>query len=79
MFFKTKTVNLGGINERNIRLYINLQSLREIIKATSRKSISRYFPGGPVVNNPPDNAGDTGLIPSGGLGKFPRALGQPNL
>ena len=26
------------------------------------------FPGGPVVKNPPGNAGDTGSIP--GLGKF---------
>ena len=26
------------------------------------------FPGGPVVNNPPANAGDTDSIP--GLGKF---------
>ena len=25
--------------------------------------ISRYFPGGPVVKNPPCNAGDMGLIP----------------
>ena len=23
----------------------------------------RDFPGGPVVKNPPSNAGDTGLIP----------------
>ena len=29
---------------------------------------SRDFPGGPVVNNPPTNAGDTGLNP--GLGRF---------
>ena len=28
----------------------------------------RGFPGGPVVNNLPANAGDTGLIP--GLGKY---------
>ena len=27
-------------------------------------------PGDPVVKNPPDNAGDEGLIP--GLGRFPR-------
>ena len=26
------------------------------------------FPGGPVVKNPPANAGDTGLIP--GQGRF---------
>ena len=28
----------------------------------------RDFPGGPVVQNPPANAGDTGLIPD--LGGF---------
>ena len=27
------------------------------------------FPGGSVVNNPPDNSGDLGLIP--GLGRYP--------
>ena len=33
------------------------------------------FPGGPVVKNPPSNAGDLGLIP--GLGtKIPHASGQ---
>ena len=26
----------------------------------------RDFPGGPVVKNPPANAGDTGLIPGSG-------------
>ena len=31
-------------------------------------------PGGPVVKNPPTNAGDTGLIP--GPGRFPHAAGQ---
>ena len=33
------------------------------------------FPGGPVVKNPPSNAGDMGLIPGQGT-KIPRALGQ---
>ena len=33
------------------------------------------FPGGPVVKNPPSNAGDMGLIPGQGT-KIPHALGQ---
>ena len=33
------------------------------------------FPGGPVVRNPPSNAGDEGLIPGGGS-KIPHAAGQ---
>ena len=27
----------------------------------------RELPGGPVIKNPPSNAGDTGLIPGGEL------------
>ena len=33
------------------------------------------FPGGPVVKNPPYNAGDVGLIPGQGT-KIPHAAGQ---
>ena len=33
------------------------------------------FPGGPVVKNPPSNAGDAGLIPGRGT-KIPHAAGQ---
>ena len=32
------------------------------------------FPGGPVVKNPPANAGDTGLIP--GLGRSHKLWGN---
>ena len=32
------------------------------------KSKNRDFPGGPVVKNPPSNAGDAGSIPVGELG-----------
>ena len=35
------------------------------------------FPGGPVVNNPPSNAGDAGSIPGWGA-KIPHAAGQLN-
>ena len=33
------------------------------------------FPGGPVVKNPPCNAGDKGSVPGWGA-KIPHALGQ---
>ena len=36
------------------------------------------FPGGPVVKNPPSNAGDMGSIPDRGT-KIPHAAGQLSL
>ena len=39
------------------------------------KTTVRDFPGGPVVKNPPYNAGDVGLIPGQGT-KIPHAAGQ---
>ena len=42
-----------------------------IYKAQEKES--KDLPGGPVVKNPPANAGDTGSIPSG---KIPHAKGQ---
>ena len=33
----------------------------------------RDFPGGPVVKNPPANAGDTGSIPGLGRSHMPRS------
>ena len=38
----------------------------------------RDFPGGPVVKNPPSNAGDVGSIPGWGT-KVPHATGQLSL
>ena len=38
--------------------------------------ITGDFPGGPVVKNPPCNAGDMGSIPGGGT-RIPHAMGQP--
>ena len=40
-----------------------------------KKEGKRDFPGGPVVKNPPSNAGDTGSIP-GQRTKIPHASGQ---
>ena len=39
---------------------------------------SRDFPGGPVVKNPPSNAGNVGSIPGWGT-KIPHAAGQLSL
>ena len=41
----------------------------------NQKETNRDFPGGPVVNNLPYNAGDAGSIPSQGT-KIPHAMGQ---
>ena len=38
-------------------------------------TIIRDFPGHPVVNKPPSNAGDVGSIPGRGT-KIPHAVGQ---
>ena len=39
------------------------------------KRLLRDFPGGPMVKNPPFNAGDVGSIPGQGT-KIPHATGQ---
>ena len=53
-------------------------------EGNSTKVVRRYklpvinkwdFPGGPVVKNPPSNAGDAGSIPGRGT-KIPHATGQ---
>ena len=36
------------------------------------------LPGGPVVKNPPSNAGDVGLIPGWGT-KIPHAMGKAHV
>ena len=41
---------------------------------TIKRSL-RDFPGGPVVKNPPSNAGDMGSAPGQGT-KIPHATGQ---
>ena len=43
-----------------------------------QKENGRGFPGGPVVKNPPCNAGDMGLIPGQGT-KIPHAAEQLSL
>ena len=41
--------------------------------ALKLKPIKRDFPGGAVVENPPANAGDTGLSPGPGRSHMPRS------
>ena len=38
-----------------------------------KKLREENFPGGPVVKNPPSNAGDVGSIPSQGMGSHMHA------
>ena len=40
-------------------------------------ALNKDFTGGPVIENPPFNAGDTGSIPGQGT-KIPHAMGQPS-
>ena len=46
-----------------------------LIKIFFKNLKYRNFPGGPVVKNPPSNAGDVGSIPGQGT-KIPHASGQ---
>ena len=57
----------------------NSLSPQELTVGKKKKRTYRGdFPGGPVVKNPPFNAGNLGWIP--GLGtKIPHALGQLSL
>ena len=50
----------------------------ERYSAFNMPRMSRDFPGGPVVKNPPSNAGDVGSIPGQGT-KIPHATGQLSL
>ena len=50
---------------------------KELLKFNNKKT-NRDFPGGPVVKNPPHNAGDVGSIPGQGT-KIPHAEGQLSL
>ena len=49
---------------------LSAASLNKLL--SSIKSLSRDFPGGPVVKNPCSNAGDEGSIPGQGT-KIPHA------
>ena len=49
-----------------------------VLKLLASISLLGDFPGGPVVQNPPANAGDSGPILDPGT-KIPLAVGQLNL
>ena len=55
--------------------------LNSVINVSITKSekvgsyMHRDFPGGPLIKNPPSNAGDVGSIPGQGT-KIPHAVGQ---
>ena len=52
-----------------------MERLGKMSEGGQKVQTSRDFPGGPVVKNPPSNAGDAGSIPGRGT-KIPRATGQ---
>ena len=56
---------------RNVKMF----ALVLVYRAHTNTCYLRDFPGGPVVENPPNNSGDTGLIP-GQEAKIPHVLGQ---
>ena len=59
-------------------LFYNEQAENQPLYLESLKSRHRDFPGGPVVKNPPYNAGHAGSIPGQGT-KIPHAMGQLSL
>ena len=68
-FWKPKEI-IPNIS-RSLKVKINSVIFILFIKVKHQ----RYFPGGPVVKNPPSNAGDMSLIPGQGT-KIPRAVEQ---
>ena len=54
-----------------------MDTAHKLIKAYSvNKEVNMGFPGGSVVKNPPENAGDAGSTP--GSGRFPgEEIGNP--
>ena len=56
-------------------LFNKLKKYSHIWNALSQKRKYWHFPAGPVVKNPPSNAGDVGSIPSQGT-KISHAVGQ---
>ena len=60
--------SLWGHKESDLTEHARTQHL-------NKNKLSRDFPGGPVVKNPPANAGDMGSIPGLGI-KIPPAVGK---
>ena len=64
--------NLLSIYESDIALS---KDSAYVYSFNPKKALGRDFPGGPMVKNPPSNAGDKSLIPRRGT-KIPHAMGQ---
>ena len=64
-----------SIQERQKKERKKMTILNEYVHNRTLKNMKWHFPGGPVVKNPPSNAGDTGSIPGWGT-KIPHDTGQ---
>ena len=67
---ESEMVSLGGI-------IVQLNQVRSDFALVelniNNKKVTRGFPGGAVVKNPPANAGDTGLSPGPGRSHMPQS------
>ena len=56
-------VNYATVQKKDVYVYKTCKKLWSKPKLMSLKAFLRYFPGSPVVKNPPCNVGDPGSIP----------------
>ena len=61
-----------------MKIHMKTQLKGKFLEKLFNKTDSRDFPGGPVVKNPPCNAGDAGSITGQGI-KVPHATGNQSL
>ena len=73
-FYSMSDVEGGGMSEKAWNWGYQENKLNML----GNNIVFRDFPGGPVVKNPPPNAGDVGSIP-GRRTKIPHATGQLSL
>ena len=66
---------LSGFYSPNACIIFLLILKRDTGNILFKKALNGDFPGGPVVKNPPCNAGDAGSIPGQGT-KIPHATGN---
>ena len=77
MLQDTKSIYRNLLHFYTLTTNYQKDKLREKIPFTITSKRIKYqdFPGGPVIKNPPSNAGDVGSIP-GQEAKIPHATGQ---
>ena len=63
----------SGTRNTNSKSYMQPYVHASIIYSNQDMAISWGFPGGAVVENPPANAGDTGLSPGPGRSHMPQS------